>query len=195
MLSEIPNVSNLVLTYIVTYGPILVAVLLAIGAMGIPIPGTLIVIACGAFVEQDFLPLTTTFLAALAGAVTGDSISYSIGYFAKNKVPQKIKNSRAWNETEKRFLARSSVTIYLTRWILTPLALPTNLLAGITGYKFKKYLLFDALGEITWVLLFGTLGFMFSTQWEVINDLIQNFTGVAVGLAIIVTVFSIIKRR
>ena len=59
---------------------------------------------------------------------------------------------------------RGGIAIYLTRWLFTPLALPTNLIAGSSGYPFWKFLLFDIAGEITWILLYGGLGYAFGSQ-------------------------------
>jgi membrane protein DedA with SNARE-associated domain len=43
---------------------------------------------------------------------------------------------------------------------------------------------YDAAGELTWLLVYGALGYLFGSQWEYVSDLISNASGLLVGLAI-----------
>ncbi len=70
----------------------------------------------------------------------------------------------------------------MTRFLLTPLALPTNLLAGSSRYAYGRFLALDALGELVWIALYGGLGYAFADQWETISDLAGNLTGALIGL-------------
>ena len=56
------------------------------------------------------------------------------------------------------------LSIYLTRWLLTPLAIPTNLPVGASGYPLRKFLAFDLAGELTWLLVLRGLGYAFSAS-------------------------------
>jgi membrane protein DedA with SNARE-associated domain len=38
-------------------------------------------------------------------------------------------------------------------------------------------MLYDSLGELTWIILYGGLGYIFSSQWELVSELISNFGG------------------
>jgi membrane-associated protein len=66
--------------------------------------------------------------------------------------------------------------------LLTPLALPTNLIAGGSGYRYWRFLTYDVAGEFTWILLYGGLGYLFGSQWELISQFISDFSGLLVGL-------------
>ena len=66
--------------------------------------------------------------------------------------------SAAYDEVELQ--RRGGSAIYLSRWLLTPLAIPTNFISGGSGYPARRFLLFDALGEATWLLAFGGLGYV-----------------------------------
>jgi len=52
--------TSLVLEAIINYGAPMVCGILMVGAMGIPLPGTLVVIAAGAFMRQELLNIYTT---------------------------------------------------------------------------------------------------------------------------------------
>ncbi len=88
------DLSTLMLAWIIEYGSPVVAVALLVGALGLPVPGTIIVIATGAFIRQELLDVYNTPLLALVGVVAGDTVVYvcsrldgttvwSIGHLAK----------------------------------------------------------------------------------------------------------------
>lgn len=176
------NLNDLVLTWVITYGSPMVAAVLLLGALGLPMPGTLLVIAAGAFVRQGVLDLYTTPSLALLGALAGDAVVYGAGRFARGWIQRRFGQSTAWQKSEAYFKKRGGIAIYLTRWLLTPLAIPTNLIAGSSGYPFWKFLLFDLSGELTWIALYGGLGYAFGSQWELISDFISDFSGLILGV-------------
>lgn len=184
---SLTDLNDLFLTWMITYGSPLLAGALLLGALGIPVPGSLMVIAGGAFVRQGVLDIYTTPTLGLAGAVVGDIIIYGLGRFARGWIQQRFGQSPVWQKAESFFKQRGGLAIYLTRWLITPLAVPTNLIAGSSSYSFGKLLLYDVGGEITWLALYGGLGYTFGSQWELISDFISNFSGLLLGLAILST--------
>jgi membrane protein DedA with SNARE-associated domain len=108
-----------------------------------------------------------------------------MGYYGKDWVQRKFGNSPAWNSARQSFQSRAWVAIFLTRFLITALAIPTNLIAGGSGYKFSRFMLYDVLGEFIWVFLYGGLGYLFGNQWELVNDFISNFGGVLLGVVIL----------
>jgi len=182
---NLSDLNDLFLTWVVIYGAPMLAGTLLLGALGIPLPGTLLVIASGAFVRQGVLDTYTTAPLGLAGAVTGDILIYGLGRFARVWINKRFGQSSAWQKAENYFNRRGGIAIYLTRWLFTPLAVPTNLIAGSSGYPFWKFLAFDVTGEITWILLYGSLGYAFGSQWELISDFISDFSGLLVGLVVL----------
>lgn len=177
--------NELILTWVIIYGPPMVATILLVGALGIPVPGTLLVIASGAFIRQGFMDIYTTPLLGLSGALAGDVVIYGLGRFARSRIQSRFGQSSAWQNAEAYFKKRGGIAIYVTRWLFTPLAIPTNLIAGSSGYRFWKLLLYDISGEITWILLFGGLGYAFGNQWELISDFISDFSGFLIGILIL----------
>ena len=57
----------------------------------------------------------------------------------------------------------------------------------MTGYSWPRFLLWDVLGEVLWVVLYVMLGKLFSDRVQELSDLAGNLTWVVAGvLAIIV---------
>ncbi len=185
MTFSLTDLSNSLLSWIVIYGPAVIFLALLLGAMGLPSPGTLLVLATGAFVRQEVLDISSALALALMGAVLGDSISYGMGRFARGPILNRFGDSPTWQKAETNLKRRGGIAVYLSRWLLTPIAVPTNLVAGSTGYPFSRFMVFDLIGELTWLLLFGSIGYVFSNQFEAISEFVSDFGGVLVGLVII----------
>src|SRR5215218_9791579 len=126
---SLSDLSNQVLTYIVTYGAIALGMVVLLAAVGVPLPSTFFVLASGAFVQQGVLEPYSTIAVALVCVVIGDLISYSMGSLLGRPIRARFGGSATWARAETYFRQRGSAAIYLTRWLLTPLAIPTNLIA------------------------------------------------------------------
>jgi membrane protein DedA with SNARE-associated domain len=80
---------------------------------------------------------------------------------------------------------RGGGAIYLTPWLITAISWPITLIAGSSGYRFRSFLAFDLLGELTWFLVYGGLGYAFGSQWELISDFISNFSIFMLGAVVL----------
>jgi membrane-associated protein len=179
------SLTDLLLAYVLNYGPPFLALALLIGAIGIPIPTTILVVAGGAFIRQGFLNLPTVAALSLVAAVSGDSLSYGIGRYAGSWVERRYGGTSAWLNARQSFLKYGPWSIYLSRFLLTSIAIPINLLAGSTSFGYRRFFPLALVGEITWLVGFGYLGYAFGSQWEAVSDFISNFGGLVLGLVIL----------
>ncbi len=174
------------LTQVINYGAPLLGVIVFIGGLGIPLPCTLLVIAAGAFVRQGILPWHTTALISVLSVVIGDSISYSFGYFSREKVLTRFSSTPQWLQAEESFQKWGPLSIFFSRFLVTAIALPVNLLSGTTGFPFRKFFIYDLLGEVVWIFGYGGLGYLFGSQWELVNEFLSNFGGLVLGVIVFV---------
>ena len=179
------TISSFLLTQVINYGAPLFGLTLFLGAMGLPLPGSLMVIAVGSFSQQGYFSSVQMGIVGLLGALLGDAISFSMGNYGKGWVQKKFGGSPAWISAQESFQRRAWLAIFLTRFLITALAIPTNLIAGGSGYKFRRFMIYDFLGETTWIILYGGLGYAFGSQWEVVSDFISNFGGLVLGIAVL----------
>ena len=187
--------ADYLLTQIINFGAPLFGLILFIGAMGIPVPASILLIAAGAFSQQGFLSLLPTALLGLLGAIGGGAISFGMGYFAKDWVDKRFGSSSAWKNAQASFASRTGLAVYLTRFLITALAILTNLIAGGSGFQFKKFITYDAAGEATWIILYGGLGYLFGSQWELVSNFINNFGGLLLGVVILIAGIILAIRR
>ena len=170
------------LSAMLAYGPLALGLALLIAAFGIPLPATLLLLAAGAFARQGALDGAWAGALGLLASILGDSGGYCLGRCGRALVQRQVAKRAAWQRARVTFARRGSLAVLLTRFALTPLALPTNLIAGSTHYAFPRFLLFDLIGETVWVALYGGLGYLFADRWEALSDLAGNLTGALLGL-------------
>ncbi len=180
------DLTDTLLTALLAYSAPALGLALLIVALGIPLPATLLLLASGAFVSQGALDGRLALGLGLLGSVLGDSGSYCLGRCGGVLVLKHIEGRAIWRQARASFERRGALAIFLTRFMLTPLALPTNLIAGSSRYAYGRFLMLDVLGELVWIALYGGLGYAFADQWETVSDLAGNLTGALIGLLALV---------
>lgn len=179
------SLSETLLTAMIAYGPVMLGVALLLGELGIPIPGTLMLLATGAFVRQGLIGWVEATSLGLIGAVLGDSASYAIGRFTGAWADRRFGQMPAWQSAQSTFDQRGGLAVFLTRFLLTPLALPVNLIAGGSRYVFWRFFVFVLAGEVTWVAIYTTVGYAVGSQFEAVSQFVSDMSGVLVGVVVL----------
>lgn len=176
------DITATLLDWMLSYGAPVICGILFLSALGTPIPGTVIVIAAGAFIRQDLLSIYTIPLVGLAGSLMGDSVVFGVGRFASQSIEKRFAGKKSWENAKDSFERRGGAAIYLAHWFVPLLAIPTNLVAGSSGYAYSKLFTFDLAGRITWFLIYGGLGYAFGAQWELITEFMSDFSGLIISI-------------
>jgi membrane-associated protein len=167
------------LSLVLLYGyPIVLGVVLA-GELGFPIPVTSILLAAGSFTVDNTLNIFWLVPLVAVTAIIGDSIGYwfgrRYGRFLIEKYLPRIGLTGKKVETIEQFLQRWGVWfIFFSRWLVTPLGVPLNIVAGIGKYPFLRFLVFAALGECIWASVYVYLGYLFGANWITLVTYISN---------------------
>jgi membrane-associated protein len=177
--------SEWLLTEIINYGAPILGVIVFFSGLGIPFPATIIVIAVGAFCREGFLSWPSTALIALTCVVLGDCLSYGMGYYAREPVLRRFRDSDKWIQAENAFQRWGGISILLTRFLITGIATPVNLIAGTGNYPFRHFLLYDLAGEAIWIFGYGGLGYLFGPQWETVSTFLSDISGLLLGLLLL----------
>ncbi len=182
------------LTWVISYGPPVIGAVLLLGGIGLPVPASLLVIAAGAFSQQGMIDPISSALVGFIAVVCGDAICYWIGKKAVGVVSPRFVSANNLQFAGRQFARFGGGLIIASRSILSSVAVPTNLTAGSSAYPFTRYLLYDMIGEIIWILGYGSLGYVFGTAWEDISDFITN-TGGFLGMLVITGILAYILFR
>lgn len=168
-------------TTLLAYSPLVLALVLFLGGLGVPVPGTMLLLAAGAFSSRGLLNGPLTALLALVAVVLGDVGSYLLGRSGGFLFRQRLEGSLSWHRAERAFERWGSFAIVLSRFLFTPLALPTNLIAGGERYHFRRFLGLCLLGEALWVALCCGLGYLFAEIWEDVGVMVSDMVWWLVG--------------
>ncbi|MGI8469448.1 MAG: DedA family protein [Pyrinomonadaceae bacterium] len=170
------------------YGVAALFVMLVVTSAGFPFPDTLLLLAVGSFVEQGELNFWQVLILGSAGAIVGDQIGYCAGRFGGRSLANRITNRiggsdkiRRAEEFSKRW---GGAGIFFSRWLVGPLGPWINLSSGITAYPWMRFVFWDVLGEALWVVLYVTLGKIFSDRVQQVAEFLGNLTWVIVGVIV-----------
>jgi membrane-associated protein len=191
---------NELLSALVVYGLPLLFVVVLIASAGVPLPATLVVMAAGAFAQDETLSLPWVLGLTLLAAVIGDHLGYVIGAWGGRPLIRRIGQLFGSEVVLERASAAMQrwgwVAVFFSRWLLTPLGTACNWTCGMTGYSLRSFFLADVLGEAVYIALLVTLGFIFSDQLEYIGDLLGVVGPWLMGVFIIVAVgWYLLSRR
>lgn len=179
-----------ILAFMADYGPVAIAILLAAGQFGVPLPTSLALITAGALAAAGDTDLVTSALLALAGAVSGDQAGFYAGRLINNATG--LSGNRAGKGKNSNRLSRAvskatplvdrygATGVFFTRWLVTPLGPAVNVAAGAGGLSWPRFTLAATTGEIIWVAAYIGLGYGFAANVEALAGLIGNLSlGVA----------------
>jgi membrane protein DedA with SNARE-associated domain len=139
--------------------------LLALGIVALPIPDETLLVLSGALVANGILHLHSTVLSAIAGSLTGITLSYLLGATGGSLLVQRYGG---WfGVTPERLAKAKNWFTHLGKWALfLGYFIPgvrhfSGFTAGITGVGYRHFALFAYTGGIFWISLFLSLGYFF----------------------------------
>jgi membrane protein DedA with SNARE-associated domain len=182
------NLGEQLLGALAMYGVPLLCGVTLIASVGPPLPITLLLIAAGSFADHGEMNLWAVIIGATLASVAGDNLGFAIGRWGGRRLAARI--SRWFGGEEKLANAEARAKkwggggIFLTRWLITPLGPFVNLVSGFAGYPWHRFLIWDVLGELLWVVLYVMMGDLFSHQVEALGSVTSSATWAAVALLV-----------
>ncbi len=186
-----------------TYGLVTLFFAVLGSCMGLPSPSTPALLVVGSYMAIGNMSPWLVLPVALAGAVTGDQIGYWIGYWGGHKVEARLRQreSRAKKvDRVKAFMLRyGGPGVFFTRWLLSPLGPTSNFLYGASEMRWARYTFWGVLGEMIWVLMYSSIGYLFGENLDNIIALASrigwSMTGAALGLIALYILFLRWRKR
>jgi UDP-N-acetylglucosamine:LPS N-acetylglucosamine transferase/membrane protein DedA with SNARE-associated domain len=174
-----------------------------LAAAGLPISGSLLLFASGAFAALGDFNLFILFPVALSAAVMGDNLTYFIGrrvgislvsWLERQKrfrfvTPQALEKGRVY------FRRSAAWAIFITRFLVVALGGPINLVAGLEFYPYYRFLVWDISGQILSVILSLGLGYIFAQSWEEVASVFGAASTLVLALLIVVALSIMLVRR
>lgn len=183
------NLTDQLLSALSVYGYPALFGLIAISSTGVPFPVTLMLIVAGSFCAQGEMDLWWVIGLASGGAIVGDQIGYGLGRWGGRRLALKVARKFSGGADKlKKAEAFSNkwggAGVFFSRWLVTPLGPWINITSGITEYSWHRFLLWDVLGEVLWVVLYVMLGKIFSDRVQALSDTLGDLTWVILGVLV-----------
>jgi membrane-associated protein len=156
--------------------PVIFVIVMIETGCGIPVaPGEIAIVSGGIEASQHQLNLIAVIVVAAAAAIIGDNIGYVIGRQGGRRLleapgPFSRQRRRAVQLGDPFFARHGSKAVFYGRW-LPILRVFASWFAGATRMPWSKFVLWNALGGITWAATVAVLGYTLgATAKTVVND-------------------------
>ena len=190
--------SEQLVTSLLLYGlPVLFGTIF-LAAVGLPLPASLLLITTGACTAQGQFDLRWVVVLATSAAVLGDLVGYALGRWggqhAVVRLNRWLGGSARLAQAEAVARRWGGLSVFLSRWLLSPLGSAINVTSGMARYPWLKFVSFDIAGELLWVVLYLVIGRSFSDQIDVISGWLGDITWwICVALAAVALTMSIVR--
>lgn len=187
------------LELLVGYGVVALAPVLLLSAIGIPLPGSLLVVAAGAFASEGQFSPVVVLLGAIVATLIGNGIGYWIGLrggeVAKVRWARRLHiNDATILRAEELFERHGLLTVLVSRFPLSPLSAIVNIIAGTARFSPRAFLVVNVVGVSVWASAYLGLGYLFSASWEAVSNLLNNATLVLTLLVIVALLAYLLAR-
>jgi membrane protein DedA with SNARE-associated domain len=179
---------ELVQAWITHYGYLAIFLLLMFGIVGLPVPDEWLLTFTGYFVFKGHLTLPLAFGAALAGSISGITISYWLGrtfgislihrYGKYLRIQEDhLHKAHAWFERVGHWGLTFGYFVPGVRHF-------TAYAAGMSELEPHHFAAYAYSGAVLWVCTFVSLGYFLGERWETVErDIHRYMVWAAAGLA------------
>jgi membrane protein DedA with SNARE-associated domain len=152
--------------FVETHGYWLIFIIIMCESAGLPVPGETALISVAIYAgASGQLDIILIFLIAAGAAVVGDNIGFAIGrYWGRPLLLRHgslIRLTPARMEQGQRFFDLYGAKVIFFGRFVALLRIYAALLAGVNGYDWSQFLLYNALGACAWAALFSFGGYAF----------------------------------
>ncbi len=180
--------SDFVLSLVAAYGAPALCVALLVSALGVPLPGTVLLLMAGALVSTGDLDMWQVVVLGTLGAILGDQVGYWAGRASSTWVREgltRLLNGDGHIERAETMLGQWGwIAVFLTRWLITPLGPWVNVGSGSIEYSWAWFLAWGALGEALWVGIYVTVGVLFADRVQALGELVSSSGWVMAGMTV-----------
>lgn len=135
---------------VLAHGYIVVFIAVALDCAALPIPGELLLLTLGGLAGQGHLDPASGVVAAAAGVVAADALTYWIGRVHGQRVFKKVRLGQRWTP--------GVTTLIFGRFVIGARMMVAPM-AGARRLPFAHFVLWDGLGAILWAAAFVAVGY------------------------------------
>lgn len=185
---------DVILTLAADYGVVLLFCVTLLSCLALPVPSSLLMLACGGFAATGDLSLPAVAAAAFCGAVIGDNLGYWIARGLGLQLADWLSahpRRAALRDRSRAFMQKwGGSSVFFSCWLVAPLGPYVNYVSGLSNFSWPRFALWGMAGEVVWVGLYVGLGYLFADNITAISAFLGNLSGfiaaivVATGLGV-----------
>jgi membrane protein DedA with SNARE-associated domain len=181
-----------------SYGYLVVFLLVMLESIGVPVPGETALIGAALYAGSTHkLEIWGVIAVAIAGAIIGDNIGFSIGRYGGAKLLLRHGHRIGLHEGRLKigiwlFRRHGGKVVFWGRFV-SVLRTYAAFLAGTNKMAWPRFLVFNAAGAVVWATVYGVAYYFFGSVLRELSTTINVALGV-VG-ALLVIAFIVWTRR
>jgi membrane protein DedA with SNARE-associated domain len=185
--------------WLASYGYLVVFLLVLIESIGVPVPGETALVGAALYAGSTHkLEIWWIVGVAIAGAVLGDNIGFSIGRYGGARLLLRHGHRIRLHEGRLKigiwlFRRHGGKVVFWGRFV-SILRTWAAFLAGAHRMEWPRFLVFNAAGGIVWATLYGVVYYEFGATLRKLSTTIDVTIGVA-GSAILVAIVLWTRRK
>jgi membrane-associated protein len=190
------------LSYLLLYKYVALFVFIFLAGIGLPIPGSTLLLAVGAFASQGYFNLPLSLAIAFIANILGDLFDYFLmrkygaAIIKKNyhkRFSFIVKLEKYIKYLDEYIKRHQRIAIFLSRF-LGSASTVVNFLSGLARVPFKTFILYDALGNFLSIAFIVFLGFFISESWQSVASVIGITSTIISVLVLLILVIIVIKK-
>lgn len=164
--------------------------------LGFFLPGDTLVIAAGIYAHEGKLSIASVIIVAGLAAIAGDSVAYYIG---RKLGPSVFKNKDSiifrpdHVAKAEAFYEKYGAKTLLIAHYLPVIRTFTPLLAGVAKMPYRKFLLFDVIGDVVWAVSISLVGYYIGSRIPHVDTYIIGGLGVVILITVLPTLFHVAR--
>ena len=164
---------------------------------GFLLPGETAVIIGGVLAYRHSVSLTTMALVVVAAAILGDSVGYEVGKrYGARLLSSRIfaKHQAAIASGQRSLHDYGGRAVFLSRFTAFLRAVMPGM-AGAARLPYRKFLLFNALGGVTWGLGFTMLGYLAGASYHKLEDYAGKVSQAILVVVVVGVIIFVVRRN
>ena len=156
----------------------------AVFILGLFVPSTPVLLFAGGLIAQGRLPFWEVYAVTVIGAVIGDAISFSVGFWLKDRVKLvwPFRHHRALIEQGERFFQRhGGKSVFIGRFIPGVKSVVPGI-AGMFGMPYRHFTIINVVSAFVWAAAHLIPGMLLSRWLEAMGF----------GLETVIVVFAVV---
>lgn len=166
--------------YIAEYGYWVIFLFVMLEDFGVPLPGETVLIAGAVDAGTGRLNIVAVGVLGFVAAVAGDNIGFALGHFGGRALALRwgryvFLTEERLDKAERFFASHGGKVITMARFV-EGLRQANGIIAGISGMRWLRFLVFNMLGAALWVGCWVSVGYFGGRNITTIYDYITQYS-------------------